>query len=264
MINVVRADILKLKKSAALKVLFLVSAAGAVLMVLAAHWFESGTLGQGAVGNASFLADAQMVALLGTISAGLFLCGDFENKTIHDAVSSGTGRGEIILGKAVSYFLVLLLMVLPYFLVTVAAFFVDSQFKLYIPSVFLTMICMEAGNPMTFSTVLKIIGITVTVCIVYAGQLSICLPLSFIFRKPVPVIGIGYLISLVCGMLQASGGNQAFEKMISLTPFYGKYLIQLSMNAKPEIFFKSIAAGGGFAVLMVLITFLVFKRAEIK
>lgn len=117
---------------------------------------------------------------------------------------------------------------------------------------------------MTFSTVLKIIGITVTVCIVYAGQLSICLPLSFIFRKPVPVIGIGYLISLVCGMLQASGGNQAFEKMISLTPFYGKYLIQLSMNAKSEIFFKSIAAGGGFAVLMVLITFLVFKRAEIK
>ena len=52
--------------------------------------------------------------------------------------------------------------------------------------------------------------------------------------------------------------------MISLTPFYGKYLIQLSMNAKSEIFFKSIAAGGGFAVLMVLITFLVFKRAEIK
>lgn len=264
MINVVRADLLKLKKSAALKIMFLISAVGAVLMVMAAHWFENGTLGMGAAGNASFLADAQMVALLGTVSAGLFLCGDFENKTIHDAVSGGTGRGEIILGKMTTYFLILLLMILPYFLVTVAAFFTDSQFKLYIPSVFLAMICKEAGNPVTFFTVLKSIGISAAVWIVYAGQLSVCLPLSFIFRKPVPVIGIGYLISLICGMLQASGGNQAFEKMISLTPFHGKYLFQLSMDAKPEIFLKSIAAGGGFAILMVLIAVLVFRRAEIK
>lgn len=263
MINVVRADLLKLKKSMALKVMFIISGAGAVLMVLAAHWFETGALSMSAVSNASFLADAQMVALLATVSAGLFLCGDFENKTIHDAVSGGVGRSRIILGKAVSYFIVLFILMLPYFLVTVATFLIDSQYYLYIPSVFLTLICEEAGNTMTLPGALKIIGITATVWIVYAGQLSICLPLAFIFRKPVPVIGIGYLISLICGMLQA-GGNKAFEKMISLTPFHGKYLFQLSVNAEPEVFLKSIGVGAGFTLLMVLAAVLIFRKAEIK
>ncbi|MBS7009308.1 hypothetical protein [Anaerostipes sp.] len=263
MINIVRSDLLKLKKSAALKVMFLISGAGAVLMVLCAHWFQNGTLGAGAAANASFLADAQMVALLGTVAAGLFLCGDFENKTIHDAVSGGKGRNEIILGKAVSYFIVLLILILPYFLVAAAAIFIDSQYQLYIPSVFLTLICQESGDAVTLQSALKMIGITAAVCVVYAGQLSICLPLSFIFRRPVPVIGIGYLVSLICGMLQA-GGNQAFQKLISLTPFHSKYLFRLSMDAEPEILLKSISAGAVFAALMILISVLIFRRAEIK
>ena len=82
MMNVLRADMLKLKKSLALKVIFLISGAGAVLMLIVARLLGNGTLGMNAAGNASFLADPQMVALLGTVAAGMFLCGDFENKTV--------------------------------------------------------------------------------------------------------------------------------------------------------------------------------------
>lgn len=263
MMNVLRADMLKFKKSLALKVIFLISGAGAVLMVIVARLFGNGTLGMNAVGNASFLADPQMVALLGTVAAGMFLCEDFENKTVHDAVSGGIGRSQLVLGKALSYFLILFLLILPYFAVTIAAFFIDSQYQLYIPSVFLTLICRESGNALTLYSVFKILGITAAVCVVYAGQLSICLPLAFIFRRPVPVIGIGYLVSMACGMLQA-GGNKVFEKMISLTPFHLENLTRLSMDAEPEMFLKSVGTGAGFAVLMILAAMLIFRRAEIK
>ncbi len=104
MMNVLRADMLKFKKSMALKVIFLISGAGAVLMVIVARLFRDGTLGMNAAGNASFLADPQMVALLGTVAAGMFLCGDFENKTVQDAVSGGIGRSQLVLGKAFSFF----------------------------------------------------------------------------------------------------------------------------------------------------------------
>lgn len=263
MMNIIRADILKFKKSLALKVMILISGAGAVLMTAAAHWFENGTLSMNAAGNASFLADPQMMALLGTVAAGLFLCGDFENKTVHDAVSGGIGRGRLILGKALSYFLVIFILILPYLIVTIAAYFTDSQYQLYIPSVFLTLICTESGNAVTFYSIWKILGITASVFVIYAGQLSICIPLAFMFRKPVPVIGIGYLVSMICGMLQA-GGNKVFEKMITLTPFYLKNYTRLAMDAKPEVFLKSIGAGALFTVLMVLAAVLIFRKAEIK
>ena len=266
MMNVLRADMLKLKKSLALKVIFLISGAGAVLMLIVARLFGNGTLGMNAAGNASFLADPQMVALLGTVAAGMFLCGDFENKTVHDAVSGGIGRSQLVLGKALSYFLILFLLILPYFAVTITAFFIDSQYQLYIPSVFLTLICRESGNALTLYSVLKILGITAAVCVVYAGQLSICLTLAFIFRRPVPVIGIGYLVSMTCGMLQAGGNKvfKVFEKMISMTPFHFKNLTRLSMDAEPEMFLKSVGTGVGFTVLMILAAMLIFRRAEIK
>ena len=261
MMNVLRADMLKFKKSMALKVIFLISGAGAVLMVIVARLFRDGTLGMNAAGNASFLADPQMVALLGTVAAGMFLCGDFENKTVQDAVSGGIGRSQLVLGKA--FFLIIFLLILPYFAVTAASFFIDSQYQLYIPSVFLTLICRESGTALTLYSALKILGITASVCVVYAGQLSICLPLAFIFRRPVPVIGIGYLVSMACGMLQA-GGNKVFEKMISLTPFHLENLTRLSMDAEPEMFLKSVGTGAGFAILMILAAMFIFRRAEIK
>ena len=160
MMNVLRADMLKFKKSMALKVIFLISGAGAVLMVIVARLFRDGTLGMNAAGNASFLADPQMVALLGTVAAGMFLCGDFENKTVQDAVSGGIGRSQLVLGKAFSYFLIIFLLILPYFAVTAASFIIDSQYQLYIPSVFLTLICRESGNALTLYSALKILGIT--------------------------------------------------------------------------------------------------------
>lgn len=96
MYNLILADLFKLCKTMAIKILFGITTVSAVIMAVMAYMIPQGKIGASMTGIGFMLSDISMISILGAVIAGVFICGDFDNKTIHDAIASGCSRGEVI------------------------------------------------------------------------------------------------------------------------------------------------------------------------
>lgn len=262
MFNLIRADLYGIRKSKAIKILFCIICVCSIAMVVVSHLMAVGKVSLESAGNASALGEPMMMSLIGAILAGVFICGDFENKTIHDAISCGSGRGAVIISKAISYFIVIAFMMVPYFIVTVIGVCTDFEYTLYMSSSFLSILSNVSSIDVTPQIIFKIIAITLTIMLVYASQMSICVALSFLIRKPVFVIGIGFgLISLITFIIGLGNDVQILGDIFSYMPFTRGYI---TLDASASEFIKPIAVSIGFIIVLLAITYSGFRKSEVK
>lgn len=264
MFNMIYADIYKMFKSSAIKILFTITAISSIIMAALGHLIAEGRI-NGSFGGIAFLfADINVVSILGGVMAGVFICGDFENKTIHEAIASGS-RGKVVISKAVVFFCGIILLLLPYALVTGIAAGFGSTFNTGKASLgFLYLLTEESGAVLRGGDVPKLIAVMAVLIIVIAAQLSICIPLAFSLKRPVLVIGIYYAVSILSGQLLGLARNfKIFDKLYSFTPFGGKGLL-MSLKMGAGDMGKSIAVSVFFIFLMLLVTYGIFRKAEIK
>ena len=109
MINLIRADLFKMRKSNSIKILFLLCCISAFIMYEVCKELSKGNLGSDIVGFGSFVTDFQMISLVSVIFISIFICNDFDNKTIQDSISTGHSRASILICKTISYYISILL-----------------------------------------------------------------------------------------------------------------------------------------------------------
>lgn len=261
MINLLFAGLYKMRKSLFMKVVFLISVVSALIMAWAAHGMAVGTINISATGITAFFSDIQMTALLGSLTAGIFICGDFEDKSIADAVSGGSGRGSVIVTKLLLFIMAILLILLPFFVTAVAAVCAGGEFMAYVPTTILSLMASAGDTTVTMSVVLKMAAIFGVTLIIYVGQLSLCIFLVFLLKKPVLVVGISYAVSFLGGQLAGIGGKAG--DMLSFTPF-GSEFTKLTLGAEAEAFVKPVVSSICFICLVAAATYFIFRKSEIK
>ncbi|MDP4182477.1 MAG: ABC transporter permease [Bacillota bacterium] len=221
MYNLIRADLFKMGKSSVVKVLFGITSFSAVIMAVMAYMIAKGKLDPGMAGIGFMFSDIDMISILGAVIAGVFICGDFDNKTIHDAVACGCSRGSILVSKAIVLFCALIFILLPYIITTVIALSTGSKFSMGSVGVgFLNILTQESGTACMASVFFKLLITTLTLIIVYAAQLSLCIPFAVIFKKPVLVVAVYYGITILFAQItRLRNSFPMFESIFSCMPF---------------------------------------------
>jgi len=264
MFNLIHADLYSLRKSNAVRIAFCITCLTAAAMVIISYFMAKGSISSEISGNASALCDPMVMSMVGSLIAGIFICGDFQNKTIHDAIAGGCGRSTVLISKAISYFIVIAVMLLPYAIATVIAFATGSEFMPYLYTAFFDILANASGMDLTAEVFLKITAISVTLMIVYAAQLSICVLFSFLLKRPTLVVALGIGSIMLITMVMGLGDDfEIIESILSLTPFAMNYPT-ISMEAAAGDLIKAISSSLGFILLILGVTYAGFRKAEIK
>lgn len=264
MFNLIQADLFKLRKTAAIKVLFLITTLSSLIMAVIAYSMAQGTF-DGMNGIGFMFSDINVISILGGVMAGIFISGDFESKIIHGAVSSGNSRGAVIISKAVAFFCSIIVILIPYVIVTIVALNIGSKFNMgNVALGFLNVMTIDYGTVFSSSEGLKLLGVIITLIIVYVAQVSICVPIALTTKKPVLVVGIYYGATILTAQLSAlSEKNSAIKNILSFTPYGGDYTL-INLNTGTGDMLKAIIISIVFIVLMLGVTYSLFRKAEIK
>jgi len=265
MLNMIRADLFKMCKSSAIKILFGITTLCAVAMTVMAYLIPQGKLDAGMTGIGFMFSDINMMSILGAVIAGVFICGDFDNKTIHDAIACGSSRSSVIVGKAMTFFCAIGFILLPYAITTGIALSTGSKFDMGSVAVgFLNLQSRDSGIAYQASEILRLVIIMLTLVIVYVSQLSICVPLAFVLKKPVLVVAIYYGFTILCAqLLGLSGSSSVFDNILSCTPYGGNHMF-LTLEAGTGDIIKAISVSLVFIIVMLALTYSVFRKSEIK
>lgn len=265
MYNLIRADLFKLRRSMAIKLLLGITTVSAVAMVLMSYLILQGKIDASMAGIGFMFSDINVISILGAVIAGIFICGDFDNKTIQNAIASGCSRGNVILSKATVFCCAISLILLPYAIITSIALSTGSEFGMGSIAIgFLNILTSEAGRVFSASDIWKLLAVMLTLIIVYVAQLSVCVPLALIIKKPVLVIAIYYGFSIFTGQLQRLGDSSpVFEAIFSSTPYGGNYIF-VTLDTAVEVLLKAVVVSLVFIMVMLFITYGVFRKSEIK
>jgi ABC-2 type transport system permease protein len=265
MINMIRADLFKMFKSSAIKVLFAITLLCAVTMTIIAYMIQKGQISLQSTGVGFLFSDINVVSILGAVIAGIFICGDYENKTIHNSITCGYSRGYIVVSKAVVFFSGVMFILIPYIITVIVALFTGFKFSMgSVSTAFLHILTQEAGIAFQADDILKLLIIMFTILIVYLAQLSICVPIAITLKKPVFVVAIYYALSITCGQLSSLMNSSELLKNIFLcTPFGGNYLM-LTLKSGAGDIVKALLVSVIFIIVMLVVTYGLFRKTEIK
>ncbi|KNZ41254.1 ABC transporter permease [Acetobacterium bakii] len=265
MLNLIRADLFKLGKSTAIKILVGITGLSALILTVMAYLIPQGKLDVGMTGIGFMFSDINMMSILGAVLAGTFICGDFDNKTIHDAIAAGSSRMAVIISKAIVFFYGIAILLLPYALATGFALMNGSEFGMDAVALgFLNLLTSGSGNAFAAPDFLKMLMVMLTLMIVYASQLSVCVPLAFALKKPILVVAIYYAITILSAQLIAlSASYEIIDAILARTPFGGDSIF-LTMDSGTGDLVSAIIGSLLFMAVMLVITYGAFRKAEIK
>ncbi|MCL6603188.1 MAG: ABC transporter permease [Paenibacillus sp.] len=265
MYNLIRADLFKLRKSMAIKILFGITTVSALAMAMFAYLIPQGKIDGSMTGIGFMFSDINVISILGAVIAGVFICGDFDNKTIHDAIANGHSRVAVILSKATVSGCALVFILLPYAIITVIALSTGYEFSMgSIALGFLNIMTSEAGTGFSASEIGKLLAVMLTLMIVYVAQLSITVPLALFLKKPVFVIALYYAFSILCGQLAGLGdGSLLINRMFAVTPYGSSYSL-VTLNTGNADILQAISVSLVFIVAMIAVAYSGFRRSEIK
>jgi ABC-2 type transport system permease protein len=265
MLNMIRADLFKMFKSPIIKILFAITTFCAVMMTVMAYLIPQGKLDAGMTGIGFMFSDINMISILGAVIAGIFICGDFDNKTINDAIACGCSRGTILVSKAIVFFCAIAFILLPYVIVTGIALSTGYEFSMGSVAVgFLNILTLKSAGVYQASEIFKLIIIMLTLVMVYVAQLSISIPLALVIKKPVLVVAIYYGLTIFCAQLMGlSKSSAVLDSILSCTPFAGNYTL-LTMDAGSGDVMRAIFVSLIFIIAMLAVTYSIFRKSEVK
>jgi ABC-2 type transport system permease protein len=100
--------------------------------------------------------------------------------------------------------------------------------------------------------------------LVYAAQLSICVPLAFKLKKPVFVVAIYYGLTILFAQLtNLKDSNGILKDIFSFTPYGSNYTFLTIDSASGDIL-KAISVSLIYTAVILAVTFGGFRKSEIK
>lgn len=263
MLNLIRADLFKIRKMKAVKISFLITCICSIAFVIISNLMAQGKFDTSLSSQVAGLSDIVILSIICPFLAGAYICGDFDNKTIHDAISFGCSRGKLIASKAIVYSLVSGFMMLPYAVVTLIAYCTGKDFKAFTASTYLDILA-SGSKEITGSAMGKILAVIVTMMMVYIAKLSICVLVSFVLQRSALVVCIGFSVLLLSDLLIVLGKNvKPIGDILSFTPLSMGYRV-ISMDAGANVLAKAVVVSIVYIMVMLVITNCIFKRKEIR
>lgn len=266
MYNLIRADLFKLRKSKAIKILIAITTICAITATVMAYLIQQGKLDAKAGNGIIFMfGDTNAMGILGAAVAGILICGDFDNRTIHEAIAGGCSRGQVILSKAVSFFCAIVFILLPYVIIVSIGLGTANKFSMGSVSIgFMHILTTDGGKAFSIAQIWKLVAIMLTLIIVYISQLSICMPFALTFKKPILVVIIYYALTiLISNLAAARSSSKMLNDIFNCTPYGGKYSV-ITLSSGTGDILKPIFVSLIFIIVMLAISFLGFRKSEIK
>lgn len=263
MINLIYAEIYKLRKGKAIKISFLVSLASSIILMILSNMLAKGNFEVKDLSSASFFGEVMMLSLLSALMISIIVCDDFETKTIHDSIASGNGRKNIVISKAIAYVLSMVFITLPYIITTIVCYCLNIKFAGgFITSTFINILADKGA--ITASALVEILVISLIVALIFSARMTILFPIAFKKKNLFITTCLGFAASgIIDYLVSFTKYSSFFNKVISLTPFCRKYLF-LSMDTEISILIKAVIVSIIFIIIMVLITYSLFRKDEIK
>lgn len=261
MLNLVKASLYRLLKSAGARIAVGVTAAAAAAYYVLAHMVSTGNLSSEQAGSVTGLGDAMVIWLFGSLMTGLIIGSDIESKTIHGAIQYG--RIKILLHYGIVYILAVAVLLLPYTIGSLGCVAAGVSMNGAQPaavSVYLDNIVHFTGGDSAGKLLLTYLSCAV----VYMGQLSICIPAAVLFKKPAAVTAFGFFFGMITALLAALASKvEILDNLYKMTP-YAYTLSKVNIHADYMTLLSGILASIVFAGLMLLLAGLLFRRADLK
>lgn len=253
--SLIQADLYKIFKSTSTWVVVCVAVLSAAVLAASAYYVNDGTITvETASGTLSLFTEPQMIALLGSMLAGIVLCTDFDNKQIESAVSVGHSRSSIAAGKMISLLMLTALIYLPYILVMFILPLTNLEFMNFLPTPVLNTIAEDSGFPNT-------LVVASTTLLLLFSQLTISILYMFLLKKPVLVIAATYMTILILGPI--SNLNDTLSSIMSYTP-YGVGIAEFNAEVDPGFILESIVIAVVFILIIYALTWIIFRKDEVK
>ena len=270
--NVLKCEFIKLAKNTSFKItlaiVWIVSAAfGFAVTQNISDYADYYECFDGLNGMLNDFADSAMYAVIGAVMAALFICADFENRTIQESITCGNSHLNIVAGKILVYTLSLVVICLPY------------------PLIFGGMIAARTGwgvancGAAGAALVGKLMLFFVTVFFSYLPMILFFVFVSFLVRKVgvsfavnIPVMLVGNRV-LAMYMRSFDGESNLITKLYDYSLFglcdkiftymnvYGKNVM---IGVTWQHCFPIIAAGIAWAVVLLIGTVAVFQKIDLK
>ncbi len=251
----------RIYKSAGIRTAVVLTTLASIFYYVTANMLATGDIGLEQAGSITGLGDAMIIWLFGSLSIGILVGSDFENKTIHGAV--GFGRSKIVMNYILTAGVLILILVLPYTIGSVAllAFGVDMTGSE--PAV----ISAYMGNVLNFKeeeNICKLILSYAATAFVYIGQLSICIPVALKVKKTVVVTAFGFIFGMMTALLSTLTSKvELLEHIYQLTPYHYGFS-KLGVQAETLDMCMGILVSIGFTAICGVIAWLTFRKADIK
>ena len=193
--------------------------------------------------------------------AGLAICGDFDTKNIHDAISCG--RRNIVISKSIGYCVIIALLTLPYAIAGFVGFVSEGEFQSALAySTNMSMMANPSNYPVDGAGIAKAIEVLLINIVLYAARLSFCIPIAFKVKKSVVVTVVGVVLGFLCDFfVNMISKIPVLDTIVEYTPF-SYPMISLDMGQGELL--KILCISIGFIVLMIALTNVLFKKDEIK
>lgn len=260
MINLLRAELFKVKKSKGLFVLFVIMLISAIGMAVMAHLIAKDQISASLSGLVFMFSDVNMFSIIGAVAASIIICADFEVKTVQAPIFSGYNRYTMVFSKALTLFSFSILFILPFMVVTFVGLQSGSAFQIQTGSIgFLHILTTEAG----VSNVWKYIIVSLALMFVYMSQTSVCILLAYVMKKPVFVVSAYYALTILLAQLSTVSEKSVLGGFMRSTPFGGKHAM-LTMASSMSDIINAFTISIQFIFIMIGLAFLYFRRAEIK
>ncbi len=260
MINLIYGEFYKYRKSLALKICLLITTSCAILLGVLSNGMAKGTMEMTA-DSLSGLSDIFIISVLGALMAGLAICGDFDTKNIHDAISCG--RRNIVISKSIGYCVIIALLTLPYAIVGFVGFVSGGEFQTSLSySTYLSMMANPSKLAIDGTGIAKSIEVLLISIVLYTARLSFCIPLAFKVKKSVVVTVVGVVLGFLCDFfVNLLSKVPLLDTIVEYTPF-SYPMLTLDMGQGELL--KILCISMGFLILMIALTNLLFKKDEIK
>lgn len=259
--QLLQATLYRMNKSKGAKVAMGIIWLAATLYYVFAGLLANGKFDAAQAGSITGLGDAMIIWLFGSLIIGMLVGSDFENKTIHGAVKFG--RTKIVINYMLTFAILVLLMVLPYTIGSVVCIASGVDFT----GAEGTIISIFMGNVFEFTeefSVGKLVLSYLAYAFVYIGQLSICVPVALKVKKTVVVTAFGFFFGMITALIATLASKvELLDNIYKLTP-YNYNISQIGVNAEVGDMLVGILVSLSFAIVMGLISWLIFRKADMK
>lgn len=259
--QLLQATLYRMSKSKGVKVAMGFIWIAATLYYVFAALVADGKFDAAQAGSITGLGDAMILWLFGSLTIGILVGSDFENKTIHGAVKFG--RPRIVINYMLTFAIMVVLMVLPYTIGSIICIASGADFA----GAEGTIISIYMSNVFEFTkdiSVGKLILSYIAYAFVYIGQLSICVPVAIKMKKTVVVTAFGFFFGMITALIATLASKaEVLDKIYRLTP-YNYSISKIGVNAELGDMFMGILVSVCFAAVMGLISWLIFRKADMK